>query len=226
MLPINKIYIDTRFKSNASASSSDFQTDLPTTYYMPDNTGFFVGDVCIPDSWYAIDQSKKIYVQPDTGGVYIAELTPGDYSIVTLCDEIARAMLKALGPDTKKFGGDRANFSGSANFTTNTITISSTTMSFNILTDNQLTQITHVPPPFYSMNTILNNSVDRSAYSESWTSGYINLAANRNLYIISPNLGNFQTLSISGESGIIKKSPSSSKLQRNHVGSRCCLMIS
>ncbi len=51
MLPIRKIYIDTRFKSFDSASRSDFNTDLPTTFLMPEDTGFYIDDVCIPHSF-------------------------------------------------------------------------------------------------------------------------------------------------------------------------------
>ena len=48
MLPIKKIYIDTRFKSSDSRSDSDFKIDLPTTLLMPEDTGFYIDDVCIP----------------------------------------------------------------------------------------------------------------------------------------------------------------------------------
>ena len=50
MLPIKKIYIDSRQKTVDSASDSDFSIDLPTTYLMPDDTGFYVEDVCLPVS--------------------------------------------------------------------------------------------------------------------------------------------------------------------------------
>ena len=41
MLPIKKIYIDTRFKSSDSTSDSDFRVDLPTTLLMPEDTVFY-----------------------------------------------------------------------------------------------------------------------------------------------------------------------------------------
>ena len=40
MLPIKKIYIDSRFQSRDSASSPDFKNDSPTTDYMLQDTGF------------------------------------------------------------------------------------------------------------------------------------------------------------------------------------------
>ncbi len=59
MLPINKIYIDSRQKTTDSASDSDFSIDLPITYLMPDDTGFYVEDVCLPVSWYTIEIGKN-----------------------------------------------------------------------------------------------------------------------------------------------------------------------
>ena len=59
MLPIKKIYIDTRQKTADSASDSDFSIDLPITYLMPDDTGFYVEDVCLPVSWYTIETGKN-----------------------------------------------------------------------------------------------------------------------------------------------------------------------
>ena len=40
MLPVKKIYIDSRFKSSDSASDSDFKIDLPETVNMPEDTVF------------------------------------------------------------------------------------------------------------------------------------------------------------------------------------------
>ena len=42
MLPIKKIYIDTRFMSSDSESSSNFKVDLPTTVTLPEDTVFFI----------------------------------------------------------------------------------------------------------------------------------------------------------------------------------------
>ena len=79
--------------------------------------------------------------------------------------------------------------------------------SFQFLTCSQVSQISGTSTPFYSMNSILNNVNDATDFSKSWTSGFINLHSNRNLYIISPNLGNYKTYSLSGEYGIVKKVP-------------------
>ena len=45
MLPIKKIYIDSRFKTSPSESHSNFTIELPTTMLMPEDTGFYIEDV-------------------------------------------------------------------------------------------------------------------------------------------------------------------------------------
>ncbi len=65
MLLINKLYIDSRFKSPHSVSDSDFYIDLPGSLLMPEGTGVYVGDISIPVSWYPIEQNRysKLYVE-------------------------------------------------------------------------------------------------------------------------------------------------------------------
>ena len=48
MLPLKKIYIDSRDRTVDSKSASNFKIELPNTVQMPENTVFFVTDVCVP----------------------------------------------------------------------------------------------------------------------------------------------------------------------------------
>ena len=48
MLPVKKIYIDTKYKTKDSISNSNFKYALPQTMFMPENTVFYVDDVAIP----------------------------------------------------------------------------------------------------------------------------------------------------------------------------------
>ena len=59
MLPIKKIYIDTSFMSSDSESSSNFKVDLPTTVTLPEDTVFYIDAICIPHSWYTIDEERN-----------------------------------------------------------------------------------------------------------------------------------------------------------------------
>ena len=62
MLPIKNIYIDSRFKSSDSASHSVFKIDLPLTFLMPEDTRFYMDDVCIPHSWYPAETGRNIRI--------------------------------------------------------------------------------------------------------------------------------------------------------------------
>ncbi len=93
MLPIKKIYVDTRHKTPDSISTSDFTIVLPETVTLPEGAVVYVDDVCIPYSWYTItdDFNDKIYVWvndviANTFGYYIFKIEQGVYSGYTLVD--------------------------------------------------------------------------------------------------------------------------------------------
>ena len=54
-LKFKKVYIDTKFKTPDSKSTSDFSIELPETMYFDNNSSvFYIDDVCIPHNWYSI----------------------------------------------------------------------------------------------------------------------------------------------------------------------------
>ena len=65
MLKIKKIYVDSKYKTTDSISTSEFSIQLPETIYMPDNSVFYISDVCIPHSWYTIEENvnNKFFLQ-------------------------------------------------------------------------------------------------------------------------------------------------------------------
>ena len=58
-IPIRKVYIDSRFKTRDSKSSSDFKYELAQSIELPDKCVCYVDDVIIPVSWYNIDETAK-----------------------------------------------------------------------------------------------------------------------------------------------------------------------
>ena len=101
MLPIKKIYIDSRQKTVDSASDSDFSIDLPTTYLMPDDTGFYVEDVCLPVSWYTSEANKNdIMFFEFEGLLKQAIVKEGNYTTSELAPAISNAMYLAIGNTT------------------------------------------------------------------------------------------------------------------------------
>ena len=227
MLPVRKIYIDSRFRSSDSISSTDFKVDLPTTYYMPENTALFITDLCIPVSWYMIDANRnnklyfRVYRGLATAGnnnseVFTSTIPSGNYNITSLASAIATAMnTNRVHADGTTTGLSIGTFTATANLTTNTISISNSVANptpsfpgyrFKILTDTELPAngITAVP---YSLNKVLQNTTASMGYSLSYTSGVLDMHPVRNLYLSSPNLGTYDTLNITGDQSVVKKIP-------------------
>ena len=76
--------------------------------------------------------------------------------------------------------------------------------TFEILTDNQIGLLGYAKP-YQSINNYLNNNISKvNNSSSSYISEYVNLNQVRNIYITSGNLGSYNTMSVSGERGIIK----------------------
>ena len=50
---INKIMIDSRFKTPQSVSATNFSVELNENIMLPERTGCIVTDVVIPRTWYA-----------------------------------------------------------------------------------------------------------------------------------------------------------------------------
>ena len=90
MLPVKKIYVDTRFMNLNSASSSEFAVDLPQSYTFPDNTVAYIDDVCIPVSWYTIQEGRnnRLYVRVNNiyNDVKVLTIPDGLYNIESLND--------------------------------------------------------------------------------------------------------------------------------------------
>ena len=64
MLPIKKLYIDSRNKTVDSVSDSNFKFELPQSIHMPHGASFIITDVCIPNVWRTIEKgvNDKIYI--------------------------------------------------------------------------------------------------------------------------------------------------------------------
>ena len=99
MLPVKKIYVDTKTKTSDSLSNSQFKWELPETLSLPHNTIFFVDDICVPHSWYTVNQNMndRLYIQVTTtqtdpnlkpNECRIVTLDPGHYNLQTLAAEI------------------------------------------------------------------------------------------------------------------------------------------
>ena len=93
---IRKLYIDSRYRTHESASSSDFEIDLPQTVNVSKNALGWISDLHLPVTWYNVDQhNNRLYLdlQGNVNGtiehrVQSIEVTPGNYTGDTLAAEL------------------------------------------------------------------------------------------------------------------------------------------
>ena len=215
MLPVKKVYIDTKYKTRDSISNNNFKYELPQTMFMPENTVFYVDDVAIPHSWATVESfNDKLYFRVIGQAVnptdHIISLEKQLYNGQTLATELT-AKINALGyTSTVIYNASKQQ-----------ISVSITTYSFKFLTDNELQTIDTLDPAYqwqgtaYDKNNLQSaNDLIKHNYTTSSTYSsaspfvtYIDLQPIRNIYISSPNIGNFNTIGARGESSIIKKVP-------------------
>ena len=94
---IRKLFIDSRFRTKNSVSSSDFEIELPKTVNITKNALGWVSELHLPVSWYNIDShNNRAYLITDciysgttiTQKAYMATLPPGNYSAESLSAEL------------------------------------------------------------------------------------------------------------------------------------------
>ena len=89
-LPVKQLYIDSRFRTPDSISTSLFKFQLARNIYMPKNTVFFIEDVCIPNTWLTIetDVNDKLYILYDGHNAVVLTLNQGQYTAASLAAQI------------------------------------------------------------------------------------------------------------------------------------------
>ena len=97
MLPVKKLYIDSKFRTADSRSTSSFTIDLKESLTMPDDALFFVDDVVIPHSWYLINSNdRKVFLRIFSAAgqtadrLHVVELDEGNYDGEGLANIISR----------------------------------------------------------------------------------------------------------------------------------------
>ena len=61
---MQKVYIDSRFRTANSKSECDFNVELPRSFNVPDGVVAHIDDIVIPVSWSTINgRSNKCYVE-------------------------------------------------------------------------------------------------------------------------------------------------------------------
>ena len=199
-LPIKKIYIDTRFKTKDSKSHSDFSIQLPSSYYMPKNTVFYIDSLCVPVSFYGVQKNRNnLFFFSINGGVLQQyELPEGNYK----ADLLIAALVNAI-------NAIRANtVTGEFNIELNYIALTiAAGVNLVIPTDEELLSTYSKSYPVNSINDVLRNVVKNQVYNSTtkFQVDYCDFFPIRNLFLTSSNLGNHNTIHAgTGASNIIK----------------------
>ena len=227
MLPVKKVYVDSKYKTADSVSDSNFKFQLPQTCYMPDDSKFFISDVCIPHTWNTInDFNSKLYLRivytagsnPGLREDYILDLTQKSYIGSTFATMLKAKIQEKL-PNITTI---QCSYDGTTHKLSITINAD---IEFQFLTDKELLNPATLTAGNFawngsaydtnslkSANAIISNTANNSIVCDNTHpfNNHLNLQPIRNIYIHSPNLGNFQTLGARGEQTIIKKVPVSS----------------
>ena len=227
MLPIKKIYIDSKFRTPDSISSSNFKYDLPESYLMPQNSAFYVCDVCIPHSWYTIEaginNTFSLHVSNNNANPdlrpnqnYAVVLDSKQYTGAELALEISSKITAKLSGTTYA-GGLTCTYDASTQKFTIVTTYAD--MTFKVLTaDDIKTRLNGTwvgdaynendPNDINSeMLKLTSGNASYNNINNPFVSQYINLQPIRNLYLHCSNIGSYSTIGLYGARTIIKKIP-------------------
>ena len=70
-LDIQKIYVDTRFRTKDSKSETDFSIELPRSFNVPDGTTAYIDEIVIPVSWSTVDErNRNCHIELTYGGTW------------------------------------------------------------------------------------------------------------------------------------------------------------
>ena len=226
MLPVKKIYIDSRFKTDDSASHTDFKYDLGTTFNMPEGTNYYVDDVNIPNSWYSIEAGIN-------NRMYVRYLLTGDLGwrdmLITLQSEIYNGDSFIAAIQTELNNEAPNIFKVEYDTNRNRMIISTDqTVTFMIFSDIDLRdaslnwgQYFNVGVGEFEQSTlsfdrnnlrtfnevIRNYKANQSyGYNKDYYSGYLDFLRYNNIYMSSA-IGEYQTLGPRGQTTIIRKIP-------------------
>jgi len=211
-LPIKKLYLDSRNKTSDSISDSNFKIELPYTITMPQDAVFFVTDVCIPYLWRTIDLNINDHIYFSVGTPapsfpftvsfqnYTGIIPAGNYGESDLASAI-NSVVSSL---------TNGNINVTFSVSTSVVTIITTNpqTSFRIFTDTEVINTFQTNNPM-SINEIILN-INKSSYLQTYAIPYVikrlNLQKINNIYLTSPNIGSFDTIS-SFSNNVLKKIP-------------------
>ena len=212
-IPFKKIYIDSKYATSDSISTSNFRVQLPQTCQLPDNCVFYICDICIPHSWKTIEEgyNDTLYIMTvnpnpatpaDTYNGFIVRLASNNYTPATFATELQARLQQAVSGSFLVTVDSTSANSGVS------IQNAAANVQWKLLTDDDLINNRYIISNFvYDRNNLRSaNDIIRNIESDdviiggvgssvqSYESGFLNLNWINNIYISSPNLGSFDTI--------------------------------
>ena len=223
-LDIQKIYIDSRFRTANSKSESDFNVELPRSFNVPDGVVAHIDDIVIPVSWTTVDERNNMcYVAFGGVGVGVREknfaIPPGNYDGATFGIALAAGLNTAIAGYSVV-----PVFACVYNLVGNQLTVSFTDprdapikavapFICEFYTDKMI--VPYYAPAANTINTIIGNTTQRLIAENQPYVCFVDLFNTRNLYLTSSALCSYDTVSNFGMDTIIKKIPCS--VSYNHM---------
>jgi hypothetical protein len=149
-------------------------------------------------SWYTIEEGRnnELYVRVN-GVLGTFTIASGNFSLVNLNEGIVETMNLI----------HSGYFSASPNVAQNTTGITAAAnVVFEILTDAQLRAL-NISADKTINNVLRNFTPSTHNNANPYVSGFVDLFPVRNLYLTCSGLGNFNTMSVSGDRSIVKQIP-------------------
>jgi len=210
---LNKIFIDSRYKTENSASDSDFVVELNETIELSGFTGCIVSDITLPHTWYNINSlNSSFYFRTTLDGVstdYTAILPTQNYNLYELAVGLTDAMNAHAGGATFKVESDKQEGTLKINMLIPGLQI-------QIFTDSDLsTRVNGTwrgpffqPSNLKSLNSVLRiNGKQLQTYTSTtpYTTGCVDLLPLHSVYLTSTKLSNYSNLGPAGQRNVIKK---------------------
>ena len=220
---MQKIYIDSRFRTANSKSETDFNVELPRSFNVPDGVVAHIDDIVIPVSWNVIDdRNNKAYISFSCVGTekeYDLTFVNGNYDGFGFAATLADFLNESVKGFTHAGVLIEPVFVCDYDLRTNNLEIKLTDNSarpdtFKTLAPFQLVFLTDaylktgagLTAP-NTINDIIRNTEIKFITQTAPYKCYIDLFATRNLYLISSALCSYDTVSNFGMDTIIKKIP-------------------
>ena len=204
MLPIRKLYIDSRY-ALAGGTASNFSIQLDQSYYFPPNSVMYVDSVVIPTSYYMVQKGRSdtfYFAIGNTGADVVLQTTTlkeGNYQADTFVIELMKKI--------NAFLVDSVSASYDIKLNSISIQVEKPELTLYIPSDAELLKSYGKSSPLNSVNAILRNYISKKYTSiNPYICDYLDLYPIRNLFIHS-NIGNNRSVHVNGQRSIIKEVP-------------------